>query len=372
MGQRGDSRPAEVGGYAGTGYGGFRAREGPEERRDDPGAFKRARTDAYGKSAAITTPLADPFSRRPPSPPRRPAAAPPTQGERDRSRERERDHGGRGQVGSAAVPAIIDRGRGRDDGYAQTGYGGAPPHSGGGGVGGGREASGPHVVSGRAGGVDDGRGGGYGSMGGGSRGVVDAGRAGAGSLQALYGGAAGGGRHDDTRRREGDGVGVGSGGVGGGRLDAGRGDTLNGSWQGGGGVRGGGSGSGNAGGHGHGGSGVPRGGGNEGAGWEVRGGYGLAAASMAAQPPSRTAPAASVPTPAPVQPAVNETEACWHYLDPQGNKQGPCSVKQFRMWVASMSQDPGLAVQLEQFRQVDVWSDAEPRPQSLHRLLARR
>ena len=50
----------------------------------------------------------------------------------------------------------------------------------------------------------------------------------------------------------------------------------------------------------------------------------------------------------------------WYYLDPQGQTQGPCSIKQFKEWLVSLGSDPRFRAEHEQFRQVEVWQRGMP------------
>jgi hypothetical protein len=49
----------------------------------------------------------------------------------------------------------------------------------------------------------------------------------------------------------------------------------------------------------------------------------------------------------------------WYYLDPEGAQQGPCSIKQFKGWVAHMRAQPKLSEQLQQFQLSPVWQAGE-------------
>jgi hypothetical protein len=48
-------------------------------------------------------------------------------------------------------------------------------------------------------------------------------------------------------------------------------------------------------------------------------------------------------------------DKAWLYLDPDGMQQGPCSVAQFRTWLATLAGNPALGEQLAQFREAATW-----------------
>ncbi|KAK9826818.1 hypothetical protein WJX81_004014 [Elliptochloris bilobata] len=51
----------------------------------------------------------------------------------------------------------------------------------------------------------------------------------------------------------------------------------------------------------------------------------------------------------------------WHYCDPSGQTRGPCSIAQFRKWLADMRARPELAREYREFCECMVWRADTPR-----------
>lgn len=52
-----------------------------------------------------------------------------------------------------------------------------------------------------------------------------------------------------------------------------------------------------------------------------------------------------------------EDECAWYYVDPQGSKQGPCTIEQFRGWLKTLAEDPQYKEEHKQFMSVNVWKE---------------
>lgn len=53
----------------------------------------------------------------------------------------------------------------------------------------------------------------------------------------------------------------------------------------------------------------------------------------------------------------SEDECAWFYVDPQGSKQGPCTIEQFRGWLKTLAEDPQYKEEHKQFMSVNVWKE---------------
>ncbi|GIM16771.1 hypothetical protein Vretimale_19361 [Volvox reticuliferus] len=55
----------------------------------------------------------------------------------------------------------------------------------------------------------------------------------------------------------------------------------------------------------------------------------------------------------------DEAAMVWFYIDPMGQKQGPCSIQQFRSWLKYLGQNAAFQDDYEKFRTCSVWKDPQ-------------